>query len=262
MIGAVVLAITMMQNLPSGWTARMFGQAAQERLVRGPLLRNVPQQCVRPEGIAALKRLAQRLDRDLADEVDIRAFNYPSYQITSLPAGKIIVTREVLAASTPDEVAVLLAHELAHIDHGDPVAATVRQYGVLGAWGKVLNGEDSRELQLEFTGAEEAQADRKAIAMLRRAGYPVAAGADLFERYRVARAKNAGFAYEQRDFHFGVADRVRVWATAARAQGAAASPTSRDDSDALFNLCWAGALSPYNGAARPPPPPPGRGQIP
>ena len=62
--------------------------------------------------------------------------------VTSMPSNKIVVLRFALTELEADALAALLAHELSHLKHGDPMAAAVRHYGHLGVWGVVFEGED------------------------------------------------------------------------------------------------------------------------
>jgi hypothetical protein len=144
----------------------------------------------------------------------------------------------------PLALPALLAHELSHIRHADPMAAAIRQNGYLGMWASIIEGT-GKSLELKFSGLEERRADLEAMAMLRRAGIPLRPAAMMFEEMRRSKAQNGFFGYDQRDFHFGIDDRAQRWALAAANDPSRLVPIlSEIETDNLYNFCWAGPLSP------------------
>ncbi len=245
LLGVVILAVTFAQHLPADWTARLLVSVAQRRLVEGVVGQHASKQCTRRAGEAVLRKLLVRLDPEIGASVMAAAFDLDGYLVTSMPANRLVILRHALSELDADAFAALLAHELSHLRHGDPAAAAIRHYGFLGIWGAVLEGEDRRELLLEFSSAEEERADLEAVAMMRRAGIALAPAANMFERMRMADAAGAGFAYDQRQLHFGLPARARQWAAAARADRPGLPPVlGRQQADELFNYCWPGQILP------------------
>ena len=264
LIGIVVLSVTFAEHLPADWTARFIVPAAQKRLVDGVVGQYATKRCTREGGEAALRKLLVRLDPHLGRNVEVIAFDLDGYMVSSMPSNIIVVLRLATSELEADAFAALLAHELSHLTHGDPMAAAVRHYGHLGVWGAVFEGEDRRELHLQFSSAEERRADVEAMAMMRRAGIPLAPAANMFERMRRASAGESSFAFDQRDYHFGLPARAGQWAAAAKSDPPQLRPLlNREEADELFNYCWPGQIIPSSVQPRRPAPPvmPGTGNL-
>lgn len=135
--------------------------------------------CTGPAGQRALDGLVSRLaaaagmtepiQLTVADDALVNAF--------TLPGNRIVVMRGLIdAVPDGDELAGVLAHELGHVAHHDPVRQLLRQLGlgVIGAgfgWGGLSSGGVASTLVgLSYGRAAEADADAFAIATLRRAG--------------------------------------------------------------------------------------------
>lgn len=267
LIGAIVLAAAVAQHLPSEWVAKAITPTLQHRLVDGAIAQNASQRCAREGGEETIRKLLLRLDPALGARVKIVGLNVGDFMTTAAPAGLIVVTRGVVQQTDPEAMAALLAHQLSHLRHGDPVVAMVRHEGAWGIGGALLEGRLTNGIRMDYSGLEERRADLEAIAMLRAARISLAPAARLFEEIRVSRAQGTYVAYEYRDFHFGIEAQSKHWAEAAFAQrGTPTTPAlDRDGSDDLFNFCWAGKLPaasiPPDAQPRPPSPP-GQGSVP
>ena len=239
----VTAIVALSSALPANWVADAIPSVAEHRLVDGYIASRARHRCARPGGEAALRTLLTRLDPELGPKVDIVAINDGGLMVTSFPAGKLLLTRDTLTALEADALSGLLAHELAHLRRGDPIVAAVRHEGNIGIFLALLGGPDRESVLLRFSGEEEERADRDAVAMMRRAQLPILPAAAMFETMRIAGAEHSGFAAEQRDFHFGIADRARYWQNAAdRSPHGLAPLLTSDEADALYNFCWAGPL--------------------
>lgn len=115
------------------------------------------------------------------DEVNAFAF----------PGGVVVVNTGLIArAGAPDEVAAVLAHELAHVLERHSLEAALDQVGVLVALGVFVDaGASLLELQaamslldLKFSRDHEREADREGLRMLHQAGLDPAAMGRFFER--------------------------------------------------------------------------------
>jgi beta-barrel assembly-enhancing protease len=129
--------------------------------------------CSSAAGERALRRLATRLD-PRASELNIRVVDAPIVNAAALPAGNIVLfDRLFTAVQSPDELAGILAHEIAHVRKRHVTAALIREFGV-GVFAATLGGTTGGRVDgfvaLNFTRRAEQEADDDAIARLQRAG--------------------------------------------------------------------------------------------
>lgn len=148
----------------------------------------------RPETFAGYRFLA--LDAD-----ELNAF--------ATPGGFVLITRGMIrAASNEDQLAAILAHEIAHVQNGHGLRA-IRGSRINSAvtilaseTARHLGGRELAELTGIFEGsisdisqaligkgysrAYEREADRDALTILARAGYPPHALVDMLEKIRLA----------------------------------------------------------------------------
>jgi beta-barrel assembly-enhancing protease len=141
--------------------------------------------CESPMGSAALARLARRLDPK-AGELNIRVVDLPIVNAAALPAGNIVLFDKLFeTVESPDELAGILAHEIAHVRRRHVTAAMIREFGVgivAAALGGTTGGQVDGFVALSFTRRAEREADAEAIAMLKRAGISPAPTAKFFAR--------------------------------------------------------------------------------
>lgn len=109
----------------------------------------------------------------------------------AFPGGVVVVNTGLLArAGTPDEVAGVLAHELAHVLERHSLEAALDRVGVLVALGVLVDsGASLFELQtalslldLKFSRDHEREADAIGLEMLHAAGLDPTAMGTFFER--------------------------------------------------------------------------------
>lgn len=147
----------------------------------------------------------------LLDSNEINAF--------AAPGGLILVTRGMVqCCENEDELAAVLAHEIAHVEkkHGLSAIKSARltsAFTIIAAEaGKQLAGEDLAAVVEEFEGSvgdvvttltvsgygrkQERSADAAAVEILRRAGYPERALITMLQRMdqRLGNAGGPGFA--------------------------------------------------------------------
>ena len=250
--GSIVLFAAFVEHFPAEWTASAISPAIQHRLIDAVVAQNATRRCSHDGGEEALRKLLVRLDPRHGPSVDIVGFNDGAFMVTAIPANKLVVSRGALQQADAETIAALVAHQLSHLRHGDPIIAMVRHQGAWAIWGAVLEGLPSDGVKMRYSGIEERRADLEAMAMLRRARISIAPAARFFEEIRVSRAQNSFVAFEYRDFHFGIDSAAKRWAAAAAQQlreGGAGPALDRDSSDALFNFCWPGAIPPMRSAA-------------
>ena len=125
--------------------------------------------CQEPTGASALSKLATRLDPK-AGELNIRVVDIDIVNAAALPGGNIVIFRGLLAkADGPDEVAGVLAHEIAHVRNRHVTEVMLRQFGVgllVATLGGSTGGNVESILSLSYGRSAEREADAGAIAAL------------------------------------------------------------------------------------------------
>ena len=129
---------------------------------------------------AALEEMVQRLEPTAAVEgfeYRVEVLESPDVNAFALPGGRIFVlTGLISAAETPEQVAGVLAHEMAHVTLRHGVKRLVQSLGlvvaveiVIGDWGglSVLMVEGVRHLvEQGYSREAEAEADAEGVRML------------------------------------------------------------------------------------------------
>lgn len=184
--------------------------------------------CSSSRGDHALKRLTAELDPHPGD-LNIRVVDAPIVNAAALPAGNIVLFDKLFeAVESPDALAGVLAHEIAHVRRRHVTAALIRQFGI-GVFAATLGGTTGGRVDgfvaLSFTRRAENDADQGAIDMLRRAGISPAPTARFFERLKAVEGDSGRFspAMAYLSSHPLSADRASKFKAAAR-KGAAYHP--------------------------------------
>ena len=185
----------------------------------------------------------------------VTLFDWPLVNAFAAPGGQIILTRGLVQqATTPDEVAGVLAHELGHTLELHPEAGIIRAMGLSAAAQLALAGSSGTIsnigvvlTQLRYTRIAEREADTHALRILKGAGISHKGFGDFFERLEGKRTGEAAKDHipgaDVLSTHPQTADRVAM----VRAQ--AAYPST----PALTSEEWR-ALRDACPAARPPQP--------
>ena len=232
--------------VPNEWEAA-FG----ERLVK-PVVRQLAWLddtetaafCTAPRGRDALAGLSRRLaPAGTSDRFRIRIVNLEMINAFALPGGQILITDGLLRfARSPDEVAGVLAHEMGHVIHRHTTAAMIEALGLAFLFGVMLGDLGTGTIGwagetligLSFRRDAEAQADRSAIELLRRAGVSSRGLADFFERLEEKAGEVPSF-LRPLTTHPPTASRRRI---AARAATDAEAPAlAQDEWRALRAIC-------------------------
>lgn len=109
--------------------------------------------------------------------LDVRMVRMKDINAIALPAGHILLFQElILNASSPDQVAGVLAHEFSHVEAGDPMRLYVELTGTEALFGLAF-GQNSasaaigRQLLVSaHTRDAEREADSRAVALLKESG--------------------------------------------------------------------------------------------
>lgn len=128
--------------------------------------------CTGDGGARALAKLAAQLDRN-ARELNIRVVDLGMVNAAALPGGNIVIFRGLIGqAKGPDEVAGVLAHEIAHVRERHVTEAMLRHFGV-GLLVTTLGGSTGANIEsalsLSYGRGAEREADAEAIKSLNRA---------------------------------------------------------------------------------------------
>jgi predicted Zn-dependent protease len=140
--------------------------------------------CSKPAGLAALRKLAGRLQSaaqlPIAPEPMVAQSTIAN--AFALPGGKVYLLSSLLTkAETPDELAGVLSHEYGHIAHRDGLRRLIRDGGtsflvglmfgdVTGAGAVLMAGR--LVLSASYSRADEKEADAFAVMVMHRLGRP------------------------------------------------------------------------------------------
>ncbi|HTH27942.1 MAG TPA: M48 family metallopeptidase [Sphingobium sp.] len=129
--------------------------------------------CRTPQGRAALVQLAETLGAREAGVRSIEVVDGPMVNAMAMPGGRIIIFDGLLKqARSADEMAGVLAHEIAHVRHRDTMAGLIRQLGlgvILGGFNGKAAGAINGLVTMRYTREAESAADAYAIDRLRQA---------------------------------------------------------------------------------------------
>ncbi|HEY0149441.1 MAG TPA: M48 family metallopeptidase [Allosphingosinicella sp.] len=143
-------------------------------------------------GQAALNAMALKLSPDAA-KLNIRVVKIDMVNAAALPGGTIIVFEDLLTeAKGPEEVAGVLAHELAHVERRHVTQAMIRDLGlglVISAFGGNTGGSIDGLLSAGYSRGSEKEADSDAIAKLRGAAIDPQPTAAFFKRLSAGEEK-------------------------------------------------------------------------
>jgi beta-barrel assembly-enhancing protease len=146
-------------------------------------------------GAAALKRVGDQLsaEADLRFPIEIKVANAPIINAMALPGGTIWVTRELIKeAESPEELAAVLSHEIAHVENRDVLVAVYRALGFGLILDAVVGGGSGAGQQMVMLGANvtdmkhsrdvEARSDSRGMELLNSAGLDSRGMAVFFAR--------------------------------------------------------------------------------
>lgn len=155
-----------------------------------------PQLCHNAEGVAALGRMAVRLDSPLELPYPLRVdvIDHGLINAVALPGGRILVFRGLIdAADNPEEVAGVLAHEMGHVAYHDPTREALRAAGTAGILGLLLGDvfgasavvvASDAVLNASYQRKAETRADETAVRLLAEAELPSGPFAQFFDKLR------------------------------------------------------------------------------
>nr|WP_255569832.1 M48 family metallopeptidase [Actibacterium sp. 188UL27-1] len=209
---------------------------------------NSGQFCSTSEAEAAIAKMSDRLtdELDLPYPLKIRIMKTEMINAFAAPGGHIVFFSGLIdKADTPEEVAGVLAHEIAHVVARDPLRIALRAAGSAGILSMVLGDfaggtlvliMAEQVMQASYTREAEAQADEFALRLLKDAGLPAEAFAAFFDKLREEYGDTDG-AMEYLSSHPNLASRAAA-ARAAETQPDAFEPVlSETEWAALQSVC-------------------------
>ena len=169
-----------------------LGQASMNQLEALFLREDGAGFCVAEPGKEALAKMEARVTEQIESpyEYTIRVYNSPMLNAFAVPGGNIVFFDGLLkAAKSPEQVAGVLAHEIAHIENRDSLRLMLRAAGSAGilsmligdfAGGAIILIVTEQMVSANHSQKAEALADRFATDRLAEAGLPSTDFADFF----------------------------------------------------------------------------------
>jgi predicted Zn-dependent protease len=207
--------------------------------------------CEDEAGQRALDKLVDRLwvglDRPI--EFDVQVVRSPMVNALAAPGGHILVFSALLdQASSPDELAGVLAHEIGHVAHRHSTQALVRHFA-LSMLVRTFSGSDwglgsAAQLLVQFAYSRDAEveADTAAVEIMQRAHLRTDGLVQFFARMEHGEKKDSAALWRYVSSHPPTSERIT--ALSARdtpaAGGKAEAPTpalSATDWAALKAIC-------------------------
>ena len=180
---AVLIAICLLATLAAGMVifapeaiARHMPMAWERKI---GMAFDLPIDAARCEDQAAqdaLNAIVDRVDPDARDNgFTVELIDLDEANAAALPGGRMVVFNGLFKdIDSPDAIAGIVAHEIAHVRRRHVAAAMVRQLGVgtvvTALGGGAVASNAGGLLSLKFSRGAEAVADADAVAMLSRAG--------------------------------------------------------------------------------------------
>jgi hypothetical protein len=142
-----------------------------------------------------LQTLAVRLaeQTDMPFHVSVQTVDVPIVNAFALPGGKVLITDSLIElAETPEELAGVLAHEIAHVEQRHVMEAVWRAFGAGILLDLVVGGGTGAGQQavllggsftdLRYSREAEVEADARGAALLQAAGYSSRGLAQFFAK--------------------------------------------------------------------------------
>jgi Zn-dependent protease with chaperone function len=175
MLGGVAAVVLFVGYSAPAWLAPFVPESWERNLGTAIVGDFGDNACRDPAATLALKRMAERIEPPGSSRqpiamtlIDVGIFN-----AAALPGQQIVIFDGALReAESPDAMAGILAHEIAHVRRRHVTQALIRELGI-GALIRLFAGDIGANAQqlvsLSYTRANEYQADGDAIAALAQA---------------------------------------------------------------------------------------------
>ena len=195
------------QAMPRRWEMPV-GQSMRDAFI------SLSPTCHGEAGIAALTSLLSRLAPDEIEDppLTLDVIDGSMVNAFALPGNHIVVFRGLIdKAGSGDEVAGVLAHELAHQDLRHPMQGAIQQVGLGAVLTMALGGSDVSSVGqilvgFTYTRRMEAAADSRGVELLEGAGLRADGLAGFFRR--LGPEQSEGILPDWLASHPGLADRI------------------------------------------------------
>lgn len=210
-VGGILLLALLLQGLaaaagPLSHLLPLSWETAAQQRMADHLLHFVGGACTGSGGQAALDSLGQRFDRDATRTLPLRlrAVKTPAIDIYAIPKGTLYVTSGMIAdTETPDQLAAVIALQLAHLDLGHTADHIAQQTDVgllilvsIDMAPSFVKTSLTRLLQLDYTPQEETEAIDLAQKLLQKADISIQSLGSYFrlqEQHQRARKQASDF---------------------------------------------------------------------
>ena len=168
-------------------------------------------------GLAKIhERLAPAIG-DLSYPVESYVIDSSTVNAVCLPGNIVLVYSGLLRRlESPEELAAILAHEIAHAMHQDPMQALKRELGLAALFAMVGGGRDGitgqlmhRLVSTGFSRQQELEADEEALRILATVDIDPKALADGLRRIHEVKTGDAGV-FQYVSTHPGFEERVQL----------------------------------------------------
>lgn len=180
--------------IPSQWEVTLGRRTVDSLAALMEHTGDKPVFCSGGTGQAALRTLTATLTgaTGTSFSYQVRVLNSDVVNAFAASGGYIVVFRGLIdAAEDPDEVAAVLAHEIAHVEEHHVTEAMVRALGtqivvdsLSGGGGDTVAGFGRSLLTTGYGRDAEREADARGLAILRRAGLHTGGMARFFRRLK------------------------------------------------------------------------------
>lgn len=174
---------TLASLVPHSWWSRV-GAHVETEMVKNS------RQCTNQAGKKALAKLAFKFSEN-AEANTVRVYKMPFMNAFAMAGGRIVLTSALIEeATSPDEIAGVLAHELGHVKAGHPETQLVRALGLQIIMSILWGGSGASDALaqggamlaiLRYTRSAEREADAIAIELLNKAKIDPNGLASFFE---------------------------------------------------------------------------------
>jgi Zn-dependent protease with chaperone function len=152
--------------------------------------------CSLPEGKAALDEMLIKLliDKETRYPITVQVVNNEMVNAFALPGGQVVIFNGLIEkATSAEEVAGILAHEIGHTEFQHPLKGVIRASG-LALVGTMLSGDITfivqQAIAFKFSRTMEREADEFALNLLQDAQLSNRTLAGFFERQQVKNGIN------------------------------------------------------------------------
>ncbi|MEM7059022.1 MAG: M48 family metalloprotease [Pseudomonadota bacterium] len=161
---------------------RRLGMAMRSEMIKTLGTRNVIWQCVDSEGLKAIEAITGRVAAGSEQLPQVSIIDLPIAGTLLLPGGEILIFRGLLdKTKTPEAMAGLLAHQMAHLETRDALNHSIASFAIIDLvkfwWGaqpedQVIEDATEAFLSRPYSEAVELSADMRTTLALAATGLP------------------------------------------------------------------------------------------